>query len=180
MAKNLVQCLSPVVIGLKVAPNWPTSPNSGELCRLGDKYAVCVVDHKDSLAGGSLQRQASTDKADGTPVLNPGLNVWEFSAAATDTAIAVGDIVYHYHDSATDGGHALTVGIVSDGFKTKEDKSNNFTPTTSSDAEDDITIADEDASTVTRRRVGVVVGGPGVGIVTTAGTKYKVHVLMGN
>ncbi len=86
MAKNLVHCMSPVTIGLKVDPSYPArnastthvnggtfrtdagvrTVESGDLVRLGDLFGVVTVDHQDKLAG-----------FDSSPVINFGLNVWK-------------------------------------------------------------------------------------------------------
>ena len=89
MAKNLTHSMSPVTIGIKIEPSSPArnstanNPNngafrddngvptvaSGHVVRLGPVFGVVEVDHQDKLAG-----------ADGSPVINFGLNVWRVKA----------------------------------------------------------------------------------------------------
>ena len=106
MAKNLVYRLSPVHVGISVRPNVPANPDSGDLCRLGSMFGVCLVDHKDKLAGGTRQVQDSTDKAMSTPVMDFTTNVWEFDiysvAGDADGRLRAGHVVYFVEGQGVD------------------------------------------------------------------------------
>lgn len=175
MAKNLIHCLSPVTIGLKVQPNIPTSANirSGHMCRLGDVFGVCVVDHYDSLAGGTQQTQQSTDRASTTPVINFGLNVWEFevyrltAVSGAANYIKAGAIIYYVEGGSgtggveTDSGYALILGEK---------------PVASSALSG--VISGTSGETLIIRQCGVLVEDLNMDI--TAGSKVKAKVLVGN
>ena len=97
MAKNLEHCMSPVTIGLKLDPTYPTrnatdsslhtgayrtnggipTMESGDLVRFGSVIGVVMVDHQDKLAD-----------PDGKPVINFGLNVWRFKGVIKSVADA--------------------------------------------------------------------------------------------
>ena len=113
MAKNLVHCMSPVTIGLKLDPTYPTrngtttNPNhgayrtnasaktlkSGDVVRFGSIFGVVEVDHQDKLAG-----------ADSEPVINFGLNAWKVKVFATETHATgtPGGAELWYYEGATD------------------------------------------------------------------------------
>ena len=98
MAKNLEHCMSPVTIGLKLDPTYPTrndtagsvhigtyrtdtgirTMESGDLVRFGSVVGVVMVDHQDKLAD-----------PDGKPVINFGLNVWRFKGVIKSVAAAI-------------------------------------------------------------------------------------------
>ena len=127
MAKNLIHSMSPVTIGLKLDPSSPArnstanNPNngafrtdtgtptvaSGQVVRLGPIFGVVTVDHQDKLAG-----------ADGSPVINFGLNVWRVKVrvitavtSAGGTHIPRGSVVHFADGDGLAVGGVLYVGI---------------------------------------------------------------------
>ena len=119
MAKNLVHCMSPVTIGLKLDPTYPTrndtgssnvnngayrtddgikTVESGDLVRFGSVIGVVTVDHQDKLAD-----------RDSSPVINFGLNVWRVSAIkSVGAAILAGAELWYYDASGPNDGTAVT------------------------------------------------------------------------
>ena len=122
MAKNLEHCMSPVTIGLKLDPSYPSRNNhasagvhdgtyrtnggirtmeSGDLVRFGSVIGVVMVDHQDKLAD-----------FDGKPVLNFGLNVWRFKgvikAAADGATVDPGEELWYYSPGEVTNHAAVT------------------------------------------------------------------------
>ena len=123
MAKNLEFSMSPVTIGLKLDPTYPTRNDtsgnvhegayrtdggidtleSGDLVRFGSIVGVVLVDHQDKLAG-----------ADSEPVINFGLNVWRvkgiIKTAANGTAQAAGSELWYYDPTGSTVDNATSKG----------------------------------------------------------------------
>ena len=180
MAKNLVYRLSPVHVGLSVQPDWPAAADvmSGDLCRVGNAFAVCLVDHQEGLAGGRHRAQEpNTDRRmfhSSVPVLDFTLNVWEFDLPLGTSIGANHDLkgttVYHY-DTTNPGitdSEIATIGLID---------------TSGADANFSAYAATVDASAVTavgRRVVGTILSAPISSGTLAEGVSVRVQVLMGN
>ena len=166
MAKNLVYRLSPVHVGLSIQPNWPASPDSGDLVRLGTRFGICLVDHKDNLAGGTMQAQRSTDRAMSTPVSDFTLNVWELNIPSVLAAVPIGTPVYHYEttNGGVSGDELTTIGAL--------------TTSTADFTSGSATVDGSAVDAVGRHFVGTVI--EALTGTVTSGTSYKVKVMMGS